>query len=73
METTYASQTSVDIQRTTRCYISEHRNVHNHRCENLKPYKIFIKVDTLLAFWFLGLLFNPEEGGNMFIWNISLL
>jgi hypothetical protein len=32
-----SSETSVDFQRTTR-YIPEHRNLHNHRCENIKSY-----------------------------------
>jgi hypothetical protein len=29
-------QASVDFQRTARCYIQEDRNLHYHRCENLK-------------------------------------
>jgi hypothetical protein len=36
METTHSSETSVDLQRTTRRHIPEDRTVHNHRCENLK-------------------------------------
>jgi hypothetical protein len=40
METTYSSETSVHIQRTTRRYIPQVDNVHNHRNENLKPYTI---------------------------------
>jgi hypothetical protein len=38
MEATCSSETSVDFQRTTRCYIPEDRTLHNHRCENLKSY-----------------------------------
>jgi hypothetical protein len=30
---------SVDFQRTTWHYVSEHRTLHNHHCENLKSYK----------------------------------
>jgi hypothetical protein len=29
------SETSVDLQRTIRHYITEDRTLHNHRCENL--------------------------------------
>jgi hypothetical protein len=29
---------SEDFQRITRCYIPEHRTIHNHCCENLKSY-----------------------------------
>jgi hypothetical protein len=32
------SEMSVDFQRTTRRYIPEDRNLHNHRCENIKYY-----------------------------------
>jgi hypothetical protein len=38
MEAKCSSETSVDIQRTTRCYIPEDGILHNHRCENLKYY-----------------------------------
>jgi hypothetical protein len=35
----FSSETSVDIQRTTRRYIPEDGTLHNHRCENLKSYE----------------------------------
>jgi hypothetical protein len=38
MEVICSSETSVDTQRTTRCYIPEDATLHNHRCENLKSY-----------------------------------
>jgi hypothetical protein len=38
MEAIYSSETSTDFQRATLRYIQEKRNLHNHRCENLKPY-----------------------------------
>jgi hypothetical protein len=38
MEAKCSSETSVDIQRTTRRYIPEDGTLHNHRCENLKSY-----------------------------------
>jgi hypothetical protein len=39
MEAIYSSEASVDIEQTTRRYIPEDSTLHNHRCENLKPYK----------------------------------
>jgi hypothetical protein len=36
MEATCSSETSVDFQRVTRCYIPEDRSFHNHYCENFK-------------------------------------
>jgi hypothetical protein len=41
MEETCYSETSVDIQRTTRRYIPEDRTLHNHRCENLNSYMYY--------------------------------
>jgi hypothetical protein len=38
MKVTYFSETSVDIQRTTRRYTQEDRTRHNHRCEIFKFY-----------------------------------
>jgi hypothetical protein len=38
MEATCASETTVDSQRTTRCYIPEDRNLYNNRGENLISY-----------------------------------
>jgi hypothetical protein len=40
MEATYSSETSVDFQRTTRRYIQEEINLHNHRYENFTSYII---------------------------------
>jgi hypothetical protein len=36
MEATCSSETSVDFQQNTQCYILEDRTLHNHRCETLK-------------------------------------
>jgi hypothetical protein len=36
MEATCFSETSDDVQRTTRRYIPEDRTLHNHRCDNFK-------------------------------------
>jgi hypothetical protein len=36
IEATYSSETSVDIQRTTRPHIPEDRTLRNHLCDNLK-------------------------------------
>jgi hypothetical protein len=38
MEAKCSSETSVGFQRTTWNHISEDRNLHNQRCENLKSY-----------------------------------
>jgi hypothetical protein len=38
MEAIFSSETSVEFQRTTLCYIPEYSTVQNHRCENLKSY-----------------------------------
>jgi hypothetical protein len=40
MEAIYSSETSVDTERTTRYYIPEDATLHNHRCENLKSYRL---------------------------------
>jgi hypothetical protein len=40
MEVTCSSETSVDLQRTTLCYIPENGTFLNHRCDNLKFYLI---------------------------------
>jgi hypothetical protein len=44
MEAIYSSETSVDTQRTTRCYIPEDDTLHSHSCENLKSYIEIIHV-----------------------------
>jgi hypothetical protein len=38
VEATCFSETTIDSQRTTRRYIPEDRNLHNHRGENLRSY-----------------------------------
>jgi hypothetical protein len=40
MEETFTSETSADFQRTTRRYIPADRTLRNHRCVNLRSYKI---------------------------------
>jgi hypothetical protein len=37
----YYSETAVHFKRTIRRYISGDRTLHNHRCENPRPYKCF--------------------------------
>jgi hypothetical protein len=44
MEAICSSETSVDIQRTTRRYIPEDGNLHNHSSENLKAYNFCIVI-----------------------------
>jgi hypothetical protein len=38
MEATCSYETSFDFQCTTRRYIPEYATIHNHRCEDLRPY-----------------------------------
>jgi hypothetical protein len=47
MEAACSSETSVDIQRTTRRYIPEDRTLLNHGCENLRSYKWKQKCKTV--------------------------
>jgi hypothetical protein len=51
MEAICSSETSVDTQRTTQRHIIEDGTLHNHRCENLKSYKIG-SVHILKTFFF---------------------
>lgn len=37
-EATYSSETSIEFQMITQRYITEDSTLHNHLCENLKPY-----------------------------------
>jgi hypothetical protein len=41
MEAICSSETSVDFQRTTWCYMPGDINLHNHNCENLLSYKYY--------------------------------
>jgi hypothetical protein len=51
MEAIYSSETSGETQRTTRRHISEDDTLHNHRCENLKPYKASSNLTYIREFW----------------------
>jgi hypothetical protein len=42
MEAKCSSETSDDTQRSTRLYIPEDGTFHNHRCGNLKSYKVIL-------------------------------
>jgi hypothetical protein len=46
MEATCSSETSVASQQTTWCHIPEDDTLHNHRCENLKSYCLFMFVGS---------------------------
>jgi hypothetical protein len=52
MEAICSSETSVDIQQPTWRYIPEDSTLQNHRCENLKSYKIEDSVHFLLEVLF---------------------
>jgi hypothetical protein len=63
MKATCSSEMSVDFQRTTCCYIPEDNTLHNHSCEDLKPYKtihVLLQNCTLIhlhyMFWFTGII-----------------
>jgi hypothetical protein len=51
MEATYSSETLVEIQRTTRRFITEDITFHDHRSDNLK----FYMFTELLANIYIGL------------------
>jgi hypothetical protein len=44
MEAISSSETSVATQQTTRHHIPEDNTLHNHRCENLKSYKMILEM-----------------------------
>jgi hypothetical protein len=60
MEVTYSSETSVDYQLITRHYIPEDRTLHVHRCGGKQS-----------SGFLLGLYFDPEDGGDMFLRNVG--
>jgi hypothetical protein len=45
MEAIRSSETSGTTQRTTRRHIPEEDTLQNHRCENLKSYKLLNIID----------------------------
>jgi hypothetical protein len=47
MEATCFFETTVDLQRTTQCYISEDGIFRNHFCEDLRPYNYFKMRSTM--------------------------
>jgi hypothetical protein len=72
LEVTCSSETSVDFQRTTRSYTPEDRTLNYH---SRRESKILL---SLLATCFytgflLGLFFDSENGGDMFLRNIGWL
>jgi hypothetical protein len=50
------AKTSVETQRTIRRYIPEDDTLHNHRCENLKSYMIFVVFFYIstVTLWFIN-------------------
>jgi hypothetical protein len=50
MEVTFLSETSVHRQRTTRRYITDDINPHNHRCHNVKSHMTKICQPNFLTF-----------------------
>jgi hypothetical protein len=66
------SETSLDFQGTTRCYIPGDNTLHNHRCEKLKSYICsLLSVTCLLMVFLLGFHLDPEDGSDMFVRNFG--
>jgi hypothetical protein len=49
MEAIHSSETSIDFQQTTRCYVPEERILHNRHYDSLKSYEVYY-VEILLLF-----------------------
>jgi hypothetical protein len=69
-----SSETSIHFQQTSQFYIPEDIILHNHRCENLKSPTVFLYGEATRsasclfhADFLLGLLFNSENGGDLFL------
>jgi hypothetical protein len=60
MEAICSSETSVATQETTRRHIPEDDTLHNHRCENLKSYNMYIGLSVVNSTFFS--LFNRILG-----------
>jgi hypothetical protein len=71
MEAICSSEMSVDTQRTTRRYIPEDGTLHNHRCENLRKRLIALLATCIHSGFLLGLYFDREDGGDMFLRNFG--
>jgi hypothetical protein len=54
-----SSETSVDTQRTRRCYIPEDNTLNNHRCENLKSYSVNVFTAFSRMLWVCARLLQP--------------
>lgn len=63
-----SSETSVEIQRTMQCYISEYETPHNYRCENTS---LIIYMDVCI-FPFRSVKFYYLEVSNMQLYNCLL-
>jgi hypothetical protein len=69
MEAICSSETSVDTQRTTRRYIPENGDLHNHRCDNFKSYKFSIVSDDFRLLMFLVCILRPNFVLRIFVTN----
>jgi hypothetical protein len=49
MNTICSSETSIDCQRATRCYILEDITLRNYRCETLKSYVLILSREQLIV------------------------
>jgi hypothetical protein len=67
VEAICSSDTSVEFQRSTRCYIPEGRTLHDHRCENFRHYRAGDNLQSprasgrgraLMLWWLYLILFD---------------
>jgi hypothetical protein len=76
MEAIRSSETSGTNLRTTRRHIPEDDTLHNHRCENLKSYDVYIVhkrsiVKEIVCSKEIGLCYNSIHFHDMFLLGIS--
>jgi hypothetical protein len=51
-----SSEMAIDFQRTTRLSIPDDRTLHNHRCENLQSYKVYVVLQSKETYTVLNLV-----------------
>jgi hypothetical protein len=68
MEAICSSETSVDTQQATRRYIPEDGTLHNHRCENLKIFRLIFPTNILYAFLIFPSMLNKCPISSSLIW-----
>jgi hypothetical protein len=72
MEAICSSETSIDFQRTTRCYIPEDITLHNHWCDNLKP-NILTDWECWMIRWLVDNELERRDCGSYYLTKISYI